>query len=399
MGLAGEASALQEELVRLRRGLHREPELGLDLPRTQQRVLAWLRGLPLEISAGRSLSSVTAVLRGGAGHGGAVLLRADMDALPGTEQTGLDFAAPAGRMHACGHDLHTAMLAGAARLLASQRDELAGDVVLMFQPGEEGHDGARHMIEEGVLGAAGQPLTAAYAVHVTPAWPGRVFATRPGPILAAVDVLEVTVRGRGGHASAPHRAHDPVPAACEMVTALQALVTRRFDVFDPVVLTVGLLRAGTSPFAVPDSAHFEASARSFSPQASARVREESVRLCEGIAAAHALTAEAQARELYPVTVNDDAEAEFASSVIRDTFGDERHHLLAHALTPSEDFSRVLQAVPGAIVLLGACPPGIDPDTAAGNHSSAAVFDDSVLADGAQFYAELALQRLAHQTDM
>jgi amidohydrolase len=397
MALAGEASALQEEMVGLRRELHRDPEVGLDLPRTQQRVLAWLEGLPLEISAGRSLSSITAVLRGSAANGGAVLLRADMDALPGTEQTGLDFAAPAGRMHACGHDLHTAMLAGAARLLAGHRDELAGDVVFMFQPGEEGHDGARHMIEEGVLEAAGRPLAAAYAVHVLSAWPRGVFATRPGPILAAVDVLEVTVRGRGGHASVPHRAHDPVPAACEIVTALQALVTRRFDVFDPVVLTVGLLRAGMSPFAVPDSAHFEASVRSFSPQSRARVREESVRLCEGIAAAHGLTAEAQARELYPVTVNDDAEAEFASSVIVKVFGQERHQLVPHVLAASEDFSYVLQAVPGAGVVLGACPPGTDVDAAATNHSAAAVFDDSVLADGAQYYAELALQRLAHQT--
>lgn len=215
--------------------------------------------------------------------------------------------------------------------------------------------------------------------------------------MAAVDVLEVTVRGRGGHASMPQRARDPVPAACEMVTALQALVTRRFDVFDPVVLTVGVLRAGMSPFAVPDSAHFEASIRSFSPQSRARMLEESVRLCEAIAAAHGLTAEAKARELYPVTVNDDAEAGFAASVIKQTFGEQRHRLLPHALTPSEDFARVLQAVPGAIVYLGACPPGIDPDNAAGNHSSMAVFDDSVLADGAQYYAELALRRLAHHT--
>jgi amidohydrolase len=397
MGLSGEASALQDKLVRLRRELHRQPELGLDLPRTQQRVLAWLRGLPLEISTGRSLSSVTAALRGSAANGGAVLLRADMDALPGAEQTGLDFAAPAGAMHACGHDLHTAMLAGAARLLTAHRDGLAGTVVFMFQPGEEGHDGARRMLEEGVLEAAGQPLTAAYAVHVAAGQQRGVFMTRPGPIMAALDVLTVTVRGRGGHASVPHRARDPVPAACEMVTALQTLVTRRFDAFDPVVLTVGCLQAGTSPYAVPDSARFEASVRSFSPQSRARVREESVRVCKGIAAAHGLDAEAETREMYPVTVNDDAEAAFSAAVVQQTFGQQRHHLLAHPLTPSEDFSRVLQAVPGALVVLGACPPHINPDTAATNHSSTAVFDDSVLADGAQFYAELALRRLTRKT--
>ena len=202
-----DVSALQDDLVRLRRNLHRDPELGLDLPRTQARVLAALEGLGLEISTGRSLSSVTAVLRGGADSGEAVLLRADMDALPVSEQTGVDFAGPPGRMHACGHDLHTAMLVGAARLLASRRRELAGEVVLMFQPGEEGYDGARHMIDEGVLDAPGRRVRAAYAVHVASAvFPHGVFATRPGPICAAVDVLSVTVRGQGGHASMPHRA-------------------------------------------------------------------------------------------------------------------------------------------------------------------------------------------------
>jgi amidohydrolase len=251
---------LQDALVRLRR----DPELGLDLPRTQERVLAWLQGPPWEVSTGRSLSSITAVLRGGAGNGAAVLLRADMDALPVTEQTGLDFAARAGRMHACGHDLHTAMVAGEAACWLRTVMRWPGMSSSCSNPARGGHDGARHMIEEGVLEAAGQPLAAAYAVHVLSAWPRGVFATRPGPILAAVDVLEVTVRGRGGHASRPQRAQDPVLVACEMVTALQALVTRRFDVFDPVVLTVGYARAGTSPHVVPDSARFQASVRSFS---------------------------------------------------------------------------------------------------------------------------------------
>jgi amidohydrolase len=399
VNVADATSGMLHDLVRLRRELHREPELGLHLPRTQERVLAALEGLPLEVSRGRSLSSVVALLRGGAGSGAAVLLRADMDALPLTEQTGLDFAAPSGRMHACGHDLHAAMLVGAARLLASQRDELAGDVVFMFQPGEEGYDGAQHMIDEGLLDAAGSPLLAAYGLHVVSAkLPHGVFATRPGPLLAGVDVLRVTVRGQGGHASLPHLARDPIPAACEMVLALQTMVTRRFDVFDPVVLTVGLFQAGTWPGVVPSSAHFEASVRSFSTESSARIREESVRLCEGVASAHGLDAEVEARTLCPVTVNDAREAEFTAAVIQEVFGEERFQLSPHPVPASEDFSRVLDAVPGAFLLLGVCPPEMNPDTAPLNHSDTAVFDDSLLVDGAQTYAQLALKRLKLRSD-
>ena len=266
MGVYDDAEALAPELTALRRAIHREPEIGLHLPATQRKVLAALDGLPLEISLGTALSSVTAVLRGALGGdatGPAVRLRGDMDALPVTERTGLDFSSQTeGVMHACGHDLHTAMLAGAARLLAARQRELPGTVVFMFQPGEEGHAGARHMIAEGVLDAAGQRPVAAYALHVASAeWPAGVCSTRPGPMLAAAEVLEVTVRGHGGHGSEPHLAADPIPAACEMVTALQTLVTRRFDVFDPVVVTVGSFHAGTTDNVIPDEASFLATVR------------------------------------------------------------------------------------------------------------------------------------------
>src|SRR5580700_4215134 len=229
-----DAEAIAGDLRQLRRAIHREPEIGNDLPRTQEKVLAALDGLPLEVTTGTGLSSVTAVLRGGQ-PGPAVLLRGDMDALPITERTGLDYAsAVTGVMHACGHDLHTAMLAGAARLLSARQAELPGNVIFMFQPGEEGQAGAAHMITEGVLDAAGGRPVAAYALHAASAqFPPGMFATRPGSMMAAADILDVTVRGHGGHASQPHLAQDPIPAACEMVTALQT-VTRRFDVFDPV---------------------------------------------------------------------------------------------------------------------------------------------------------------------
>jgi amidohydrolase len=393
-----EAARIAGEVTELRHAIHRDPEIGLDLPKTQQKVLAALDGLPLEISTGRGLSSVTAVLRGGrsSGSGPVVLLRGDMDALPVTEGTGLPFAsAIPGAMHACGHDMHTAMLAGAARLLSARRAELPGTVIFMFQPGEEGYAGAKQMIAEGVLDAAGGRLVAAYALHVSSnRLAGGVFSTRPGAMLASADKVTVTVHGRGGHASTPHRAADPIPAACEMVIALQTLVTRNFDVFDPVVITVGSFHAGTTDNVIPDQATFLATVRSFSPESRGTLAELVPRLIGDIARAHGLTAEANYSTEYPVTLNDVAEAAFAVETIADTFGPERGETAEFPIAGAEDFSFVLERVPGAFVMLGACPPGDDPETAPTNHSAVAVFDDAVLADGTALYAELALRRLA-----
>jgi hippurate hydrolase len=391
-----DARTLQDDLVQLRRTLHRIPELGLQLPRTQEAVLGALDGLPLEITTGGSLTSVTAVLRGGTSTGDrAVLLRGDMDALPVSERSGVDFAATGDTMHACGHDLHTAMLVGAARLLSEHRDRLAGDVVFMFQPGEEGYDGAAHMLEEGVLTAAGRQADAAFAIHVTSGLlPAGVFAARPGPIMSAADVLRVTVRGAGGHGSSPHRAKDPIPAACEMVTALQTFVTRRFDIFDPVVITIGAFHAGTVFNVIPDDATFEATVRSFSPEAHARVLAESVEVCKGIAAAHGLEVDAVAEELYPVTVNDAGQVDAVESMITDVHGEGRYVTLPNPVAGSEDFSRVIEAVPGAMVFLGATPADRDPMTAPFNRSAEAAFDDAVLADGVALYAEFAERTLA-----
>jgi amidohydrolase len=395
MSLNDEARALASELSELRHSLHREPEIGLDLPRTQAKVLDALDGLPLEITQGRGLSSVTAVLRGRQ-PGTTVLLRGDMDALPVTERTGLPFSSEIdGAMHACGHDLHTTMLAGAARLLAAHRGDFAGNVIFMFQPGEEGCHGARLMIEEGVLDAAGERPAAAYALHVmsSQARAGIVTA-RPGPMLAAADQIYVTVRGRGGHASAPHRAADPIPAICETVTALQTYVTRNFDVFDPIVITVGSLHAGTTDNVIPDEAKFAATVRSFSAAARAKVKDGSVRLIKDIAAAHGLTADVDYRDGYPVTVNNAGEAAFAEQAAIALFGRDRFVAQENPITGAEDFSYVLDRVPGAFLFLGACPPDRAPETAPYNHSAEAAFDDAVLSDGTALYAELALRRLA-----
>ncbi|MFF0575798.1 M20 metallopeptidase family protein [Streptosporangium saharense] len=393
MSFRESAADMRDELVRLRHALHREPELGLDLPRTQEKVLEAISGLPLDVRLGEKLSSVTAVLRG-ARPGPTVLLRGDMDALPVSERAGELASRFEGRMHACGHDLHTTMLAGAAHLLSGRRDRLAGNVVFMFQPGEEGHDGAKIMIDEGTLDAAGERPVAAYALHVTSAMlPQGTFLTKGGPMMSAIDELVVTVRGAGGHGSAPHRAKDPVPAACEMVLALQTMVTRSFDVFDPVVVTVGSFHAGTVSNVIPEEARFAVTIRSFSPAAHERLQERTVALVRGIAAAHGLDVEADYRAIYPVTVNDGAEADFVAETVREVYGEQRFLRAANPFTGSEDFSYVCDQVPSAFVALGACPSDRDPEKAAYNHAPDAEFDDAVLPDGAALYAELAARRL------
>ncbi|MFB8106018.1 M20 family metallopeptidase [Streptomyces sp. NPDC056007] len=394
MSLLTEAHALAPDLTALRHALHREPELGLDLPRTQAKVLTALEGLGLEITLGTALSSVTAVLRGGL-PGPAVLLRGDMDALPVQEETGLPYASVLdGRMHACGHDLHVTGLVGAARLLAPRRAELAGDVVFMFQPGEEGQGGAKIMIDEGVLDAAGDRVVAAYALHVVSTGaPTGFAATRPGPMLAASDAVEVTVHGRGGHGSSPHSASDPVPAMCAMVTALQTLVTREIDIFDPAVVTVGRLHAGTAANVIPGTAHFEATVRTFSDAAHATVRAAFERTVHGVAAAHGVRAEIDYVEQYPPTVNHPAEAAFALTTARELMGAGQVLEAPKPMAGAEDFSFVLREVPGAYVGVGACPPGTDPATAPMNHSPRAVYDDGALPYAAALLAGLAQRRL------
>jgi hippurate hydrolase len=390
---------LHEDLVRLRHDLHRQPEIGLHLPRTQEKVLAALDPLPLEVTTGKGLSSVTAVLRGGIA-GPSVLLRADMDALPLTETSGVPYTSQVdGAMHACGHDMHTTMLVGAARLLASARGSLHGDVTFMFQPGEEGLHGARHMIEEGVLEAAGGRPIAAYAVHVASALlPRGWFLSRRGPLLAAGDALHATVRGVGGHDSQPHRAKDPVPAACQMVLSLHTFATRNFDYLDPVLLSVGSIHAGSKANIIPAQAELKIGVRSFSEAARTRALDGIRNVLAGMASAHGVTVGIDHAMGYPVTQNDTREAEFAAHTVDEVFGPNRFLWAPNMLTASEDFSFVLNEIPGAILFLGACPEDRDLVAAAFNHNADAAFDDSVIADGAALLASLALRRLAAASD-
>jgi amidohydrolase len=393
--LRAQARSVQPRTVALRRALHRHPELGLHLPRTRDAVVTAISDLPLQVHLGRSVSSVVAVLDG---HrpGPTVLLRGDMDALPMQEDTGVDFTSTVdGAMHACGHDTHVAMLASAARVLSDHRDELAGRVLFMFQPGEEGHHGARYMIDEGLLdptGPAGRP-DAAYALHVSSTVPSGEIHVRPGPLMAAADVLRVTVRGRGGHASAPHDALDPVPAAAAMVGALQTALTRRIDTHQPAVLTIAHISAGTTDNVIPETAFMEGTLRTLSEPTRAQLHDEIRRVCRYTALAYGCEAEVAIEPGYPVTVNDPGATSRVEAVTASTLGAERFTTMASPIMGAEDFSYVLAEVPGAMAFLGACPPGVDPGDAAPNHSNRVVFDEAAMAAGVAIYAGLALDAL------
>jgi amidohydrolase len=382
--------------VALRRALHRHPELGLHLPRTRDAVVSAISDLPLQVHLGRSVSSVVAVLEGRR-TGPTVLLRGDMDALPMHEDTGLRFASAVdGTMHACGHDTHVAMLASAARVLSDHRDDLAGRVLFMFQPGEEGHHGARYMIDEGLLdptGPAGRP-DAAYALHISSTVRSGEIHVRSGPLMAAADVLRVTVRGRGGHASAPHDALDPVPAAAAMVGALQTALTRRIDTHQPAVITIAHISAGTTDNVIPETAFMEGTLRTLSEATRAQLHEEIQRVCRYTALAHGCEAEVEIVPGYPVTVNDAGATERVEAVAASTLGADRLTTMATPIMGAEDFSYVLAEVPGALAFLGASPRGVDPAQAAPNHSNRVVFDEAAMATGVAMYAALALDALA-----
>lgn len=400
-------AGLPLSLTELRRELHRRPEVGLDLPETQAIVLRELAGLGMEITTGTGLSSVTAVLRGTSSarptsDAPVVLLRADMDALSVHEENELPYRSEVpGKMHACGHDLHMTMLIGAAHALAAHRDELAGDVVFMFQPGEEMHDGAAVMVAEGVLDAAGRRADAAYALHVfSDRHPVGSFSSRGGTIMSAADALKVQVIGRGGHSSAPYRAVDPVTIAAEMIMALQSFVTRRFDVFDPVIIGVGAISGGdlAAANAIPESVRFTASVRCWSAAAQEQWQREVRELLSGIAAGHQAEVVVEVVPGYPATITDEAETAFVAETVTRAFGPERFIAMRNPLSCSEDFSRVLAEVPGSFIVLSAAelasPTGSGTTPPPDNHSPRVRFDDSVVPDGAALYAQLAADRLS-----
>lgn len=403
-GVREHAAGFLNRAREVRRDLHRWPEIGLDLPKTRERVLTELEGLPLDITLHKTTSGIAALLTGDK-PGPTVMLRGDMDALPMPEDTGLDFASKVDNcMHACGHDTHVAMLAGAARMLSERKASLPGRVLFMFQPGEEGYGGAEFMLDEGLLDVpklkdgTASPITAAYAIHITSSMPSGLVGTRGGPIMASSDRLEIEITGKGGHASEPFRTLDPVPVAAEIVQALQSLVTRRIDIFDPTVITITKLISGTAYNVIPEKARLEGTIRALSAKTRSKVHDGIRRVAEGIAAAHDMTAEVTIELGYPVTVNDGPSADFALDIATSICGEGRTTKMPNPVMGAEDFSYVLEKLPGAMLFLGGTPSGMDPMKAPPNHSNRVDFDEDAMITGMALYTAMAMRTLGVMLD-
>ena len=391
--LLAEAAGWAQTLIGIRRELHQIPEFALDLPKTQARILAAIEGLG-EITLGKDLTSIALVIRGGK-PGPTVLLRADMDALKVEEETGLEYASTNGFMHACGHDLHMAGAIGAAQILASHKDELNGDVLIWFQPGEEGHHGADVMIEEGMLELTGSRPVAAYGLHVFTSLPLGAIACKPGPLMASAGDLHVTFHGSGGHGSMPWLSKDPVTPMVEAITALQNLINKSFDQFDPVILNVGWIRAGddATTNVIADSASFGATVRTFSEVNTKKLHELAPKLIHSIADGFGLSAEVEFGRATKVLMNDPASVERVERVAKSLVGEAGYVPMQNPIAGGEDFASIVAEVPGAFVFVGACPPEIDYQPAPTNHSAKATFDDSVLPLCSALLASLAMEHL------
>ncbi|XUU61474.1 M20 metallopeptidase family protein [Erythrobacter sp. HA6-11] len=393
--LLDSARGLADNIVTLRRAIHKEPELGLETPKTLAKVKAALEGLPLEWREGPSCTGAIATLTGtgtGPGADRRVLLRGDMDALPMDEKTNLEFASTIpGRMHACGHDTHTAMLAGAAQLLCAKRDSFAGTIDFMFQPGEEGYHGARFMLDDGLI----DPLPdAAFALHIMPNAPFGVLGGRAGPLLAAADEFNITVKGQGGHASMPHDCVDPVPGAAAIVGAIQAMVTRRFKAADPVIVTVTQIHAGTAHNVIADEVKLGGTMRSLSPEHRAKVHKLIEETAKQTAAAYGLEAECEITMGFPVTICDPRAVTLGSAVAKELGGEGAWLELPDPIMGAEDFSYVLEKVPGAMFFLGVACEGEDWTQCCAIHSPRMHVDENALPRGTAMLSGCALKFLA-----
>jgi amidohydrolase len=386
--LIREAGGHLDEAVTVRRHIHTHPETGLDLPVTQHLILEELSSMGLPAEIGEQCSSVVAQIDGDH-EGPTTLLRADMDALEMPEDTGFEFSSTVdGKMHACGHDAHVAMLLGATRVLMEHRKDLRGRIVLMFQPGEEGHDGAKVMLDEGLLTRHG-PVDRAFALHISSVLPSGWLACRQGTMLASADEFRIEVTGAGGHASMPHDAVDPVPVACEIVTALNSMVTRVIPVFDPAVLTVTTIQAGTAFNVIPETAVCGGTIRAVTDRSRDAVLDHLRLVAEHVAQAHGCRAVVEMMpHNYPVTVNDANFADQTLDTARLLIPEEHVLEMPTPVMGAEDWSYVLQAVPGSMAFLGAAPPGVEKP--APNHSNRFVIDEPAMATGIAMYAAMAL---------
>ncbi|MDQ6781122.1 MAG: amidohydrolase [Candidatus Eremiobacteraeota bacterium] len=381
-------ASLSSEIIAIRRDLHAHPELGFEELRTAGIVATRLRELGYEVCTGVGRTGVVGVLATGR-PGKTVLLRADMDALPVREESGESFSSLVdGKMHACGHDGHVAMLLGAAQLIQAQAGELSGTIVLCFQPAEEGLAGAKAMIEDGLLERPRVDLV--YGLHLWNLLECGVVATRPGPMMASSDTLDVTVRGSGGHASAPHQTVDPIVTAAHFVTSLQHVVSRTIDPLAPAVVSIGSIHGGSTHNVIPDEVKMLGTVRTFASELREQMPAKIERTLRGCCDAAGARYDYEYIRRYPVTANDPDEAAYVRALAAKLFGEAR----SAELTPvmgAEDFSFLLLERPGCFFFVGAKPDGDNP---APHHSARFRIDERALQTGVQMMCALALDASA-----
>lgn len=372
-----------DALRALRRDLHAHPELRFEERRTAEVVAAHLETLGYAVDRGMAGTGVVASLPGRDPTRG-IVLRADMDALPIQEANTFSHAScHHGVMHACGHDGHTAMLLGAARVLR-QLPQLPGSVHFVFQPGEEGGAGAHKMIEDGLFERF--PTQAAFGMHNWPGLPAGAFGLRTGPIMAAGVRFRIVVRGKGAHAAQPHLGLDPIPLACSMVLQCQTLAARHKDPVAPAVISVCMIHAGDTDNVIPDTAELRGTIRTLSSAVLNQLQGDTRRMAEGLASAYGAVIDVEFFQYYPATVNSPEAAGLCERVIRRTFGNAATHADVPPNMTSEDFGFMLEAKPGAYVLIGNAPQG---EAGVGLHHPAYDFNDEIIRDGVKYWVELA----------
>jgi hippurate hydrolase len=389
MPIVNRVADLQPDIQAWRRDIHQHPELLYDVHRTAAFVADRLREFGCdEVATGIGKTGVVGVIRGKKGLGtGAIRvigLRADMDALPMEEETNLPYASKTpGKMHACGHDGHTAMLLGAARYLAETRN-FAGKAVVIFQPAEEGGAGAAAMIKDGLMERFG--IDQVYGMHNGPGIPIGAFAIRPGPIMAATDAIDIKIEGRGGHASRPHKCIDPVLVGCQLITALQQIVSRNVDPLESAVISICEFHAGTARNVIPQTAQLHGTVRTLTVEVRELVERRVREVVNGIAQITGARIELNYERGYPVTVNHAAETDFAVKIARDIAGEANVHDTP-PLMGAEDFSYMLEARPGAFIFCGN-------GDSAGLHHPAYNFNDEAIVYGTSYWVKLVENTLA-----
>jgi amidohydrolase len=385
MPVSNSIAALAPEVAAWRRHLHAHPEIGYEVHETAAFIAAKLKEFGCdEIITGIGRTGVVGIVNGHRGPGRVIGLRADMDALPMQEETGLPHASIIeGRMHACGHDGHTAMLLGAAKHLAETRD-FSGAVALIFQPAEEDGAGGEAMVNDGMMERF--DIAEVYGMHNNPGLPVGAFATRPGPVMGATDEWVITVKARGGHAAYPHEAVDPIVIASQLVGMLQTVAARNADPMHAVVLTVTTFHSGTALNIIPETAELSGTIRTLSAEMRAMAVRRLHEICAGVAAAHGVVIDVRHMPGYPVTVNDPAMTENALAAARMVVGDDAVNGDMAASLGAEDFSYMAEARPGAFIFIGN-------GDSAGVHHPKFDFNDDAIPHGIAYWAELVRQRL------